>query len=263
MPVKNDSFYFFFPLPHPPPPPRPPATPAPWPHLSGFSARRALARFAGSSVWWCKADERKTWEFGSYGVFSRGTRSAVQPGCQREHEAQEGCTVWLNAHSHEAAQQLCGRQYKAGGKGSGRGEGGLEERGRPSLSNWSLQEAQHPPPNPLGNDSLKLCCVVFVSVTHERKLRLSARRRLLSSAGRPGPGCQKVARHQSPHWPAGTDAWACCVSLVALVAATLRASLSGPFLQTARIGYATEGALFISAKLSTDRLSAPTERSGY
>ena len=34
---------------------------------------------------------------------------------------------------------------------------------------------------------------------------------------------------------------------------TLRASLSGTFLQTlGRIGYATEGALFISAQLSTD-----------
>ena len=40
------------------------------------------------------------------------------------------------------------------------------------------------------------------------------------------------------------------------VAITLRASLSGSFLQTARFGYATEGALFISALLSTDAVSA-------
>ena len=38
--------------------------------------------------------------------------------------------------------------------------------------------------------------------------------------------------------------------------ATLRASLSGTFLQTAGFGYATEGALFISAQLSTDAVSA-------
>ena len=35
-----------------------------------------------------------------------------------------------------------------------------------------------------------------------------------------------------------------------------KASLSGTFLQTARCGYATEGALFISAQLSTDAVSA-------
>ena len=34
------------------------------------------------------------------------------------------------------------------------------------------------------------------------------------------------------------------------------ASLSGTFLQTARFGYATEGALFISAQLSSDAVSA-------
>ena len=33
---------------------------------------------------------------------------------------------------------------------------------------------------------------------------------------------------------------------------TLRALLSGSFLQTARFSYATKGALFISAQLSTD-----------
>ena len=33
---------------------------------------------------------------------------------------------------------------------------------------------------------------------------------------------------------------------------TLRASLSGTFLQTARFGYAIEGALFIAVQLSTD-----------
>ena len=37
---------------------------------------------------------------------------------------------------------------------------------------------------------------------------------------------------------------------------TLRASLSGTFLHTARTGYATEGALIISAQLSTDTVSA-------
>ena len=37
---------------------------------------------------------------------------------------------------------------------------------------------------------------------------------------------------------------------------TLRASLSGTFLQTARFSYATEGALFITAQLSTDAVSA-------
>ena len=38
---------------------------------------------------------------------------------------------------------------------------------------------------------------------------------------------------------------------------TLRAQLSGTFLQTlARFGYATEGALFISAQLSTDAVGA-------
>ena len=37
--------------------------------------------------------------------------------------------------------------------------------------------------------------------------------------------------------------------------ATLRASLSGTFLQTARFRYATEGALFISAQLSSDAVS--------
>ena len=37
---------------------------------------------------------------------------------------------------------------------------------------------------------------------------------------------------------------------------TLRASLSGTFLQTARFSYATEGALFISAQLSSDVVSA-------
>ena len=36
----------------------------------------------------------------------------------------------------------------------------------------------------------------------------------------------------------------------------LRASLSGTVLQTARTGYATEGALFILAQLSTDAVSA-------
>ena len=40
------------------------------------------------------------------------------------------------------------------------------------------------------------------------------------------------------------------------ISATLRASLSGTFLQTARFGYATEGALFISAQLSSDAVSA-------
>ena len=37
---------------------------------------------------------------------------------------------------------------------------------------------------------------------------------------------------------------------------TYRVSLSGTFLQTAKIGYATEGALFVSAQLSTDAVSA-------
>ena len=36
----------------------------------------------------------------------------------------------------------------------------------------------------------------------------------------------------------------------------LRASLSGTFLQTARFSYTTEGALFISAQLSSDAVSA-------
>ena len=36
----------------------------------------------------------------------------------------------------------------------------------------------------------------------------------------------------------------------------LRASLSGTFVKTARIGYVTDGALFISAQLSTDAVSA-------
>ena len=35
------------------------------------------------------------------------------------------------------------------------------------------------------------------------------------------------------------------------IGVTLRASISGTFLQTARFGYATEGALFISAQLSS------------
>ena len=47
---------------------------------------------------------------------------------------------------------------------------------------------------------------------------------------------------------------------IILVAASandrLRASLSGTFLKTARIGYVTDGALFISAQLSTDTVSA-------
>ena len=38
--------------------------------------------------------------------------------------------------------------------------------------------------------------------------------------------------------------------------ATLRAPLSGTFLQTARFSYATEGALFISAQLSSDAVNA-------
>ena len=42
----------------------------------------------------------------------------------------------------------------------------------------------------------------------------------------------------------------------ATLEATLRASLSGTFLQTARTGYATEGALFISAQLSSDAVSS-------
>ena len=37
---------------------------------------------------------------------------------------------------------------------------------------------------------------------------------------------------------------------------TLRASLSGTFLHTARFSYATEGALSISAQLSNDEVSA-------
>ena len=40
------------------------------------------------------------------------------------------------------------------------------------------------------------------------------------------------------------------------IKATLRAPLSGTFLQTARFSYATEGALFISVQLSTDAVSA-------
>ena len=55
-------------------------------------------------------------------------------------------------------------------------------------------------------------------------------------------------------------------SVVSLVKAvtTLRASLSGTFLQTLpdHVSYATEGALFISAQLSSDAVSAPPKGSG-
>ena len=44
---------------------------------------------------------------------------------------------------------------------------------------------------------------------------------------------------------------------------TLRAPLSGTFLPTsARFSYATEGALFISAHLSNNAVSAPAKGSG-
>ena len=49
----------------------------------------------------------------------------------------------------------------------------------------------------------------------------------------------------------------CCSSASVVTAGdTLLASVSGTFLQTARFGYATEGALFISAQLSADAVSA-------
>ena len=57
------------------------------------------------------------------------------------------------------------------------------------------------------------------------------------------------------HAPECTRLTLTCV-LGRYVASTLQASLSGTFLQTARFGYATEGALFISAQLSTDAVSA-------
>ena len=78
----------------------------------------------------------------------------------------------------------------------------------------------------------------------------------------------KTPQHfRSSETQATSDGWRGCLSPACpgsrhvqdsgmyRTAATLRASLSGTLLQTARFSYATEGALFISAQLSSDAVS--------
>ena len=74
----------------------------------------------------------------------------------------------------------------------------------------------------------------------------------MAFGSRTNPKCLRVGGTSTGLIQAVTDA----CSPLDVVHTTLRDSLSGTFLQTARFSYATEEALVISAQLSTDAVSA-------